>query len=235
MGDGLNRLMASGAAVAAVAGAVASGRLPRWLRVTLVLGLCVLAAGAGLSAYRYVTRPVTLTVAAGSLDGDAPRYVGAVAARLAATSSPIRLRLIEKGTLTEATYIPIHPGAAAYFNGDQQSFFDRYGDQIFYGSMLFGSLTSLFAAAWRYMAGKPDDVAQRPLTRLYGLSEAIRTADETRLSEVESAIDDLLKIELDRLANVEDGNDGALLALAAQRLQYLIVQRRASLATPPVR
>jgi hypothetical protein len=35
-------------------------------------------------------------------------------------------------------YIPIHPGAAAYFNGEQRTFFDKYGDLIFYGSILLG-------------------------------------------------------------------------------------------------
>ena len=48
-------------------------------------------------------------------------------------------------------YIPIHPGASAYFDGNQKTFFDRYGDQIFYGSMLLGTLTSLFAAGWKFM------------------------------------------------------------------------------------
>ena len=33
------------------------------------------------------------------------------------------------------TYLPMHPGATAYFGGDQQTFFDKYGDQIFYGSL----------------------------------------------------------------------------------------------------
>jgi hypothetical protein len=50
--------------------AVASGRLPRWLRIVLVLSLAVVAIGAGFYAYRYVTRPTTLTIAAGSLDSD---------------------------------------------------------------------------------------------------------------------------------------------------------------------
>ena len=43
------------------------------------------------------------------------------------------------------TYIPIHPGAAAYFDGSQKTFLDRYGDQLTYGSMILGSLASIFA------------------------------------------------------------------------------------------
>ena len=65
--------IAVGAGVVATLVAIATGRLPRAVRITLVLGLVALACGAGLFAYRYVTTPTTLTVAAGSLDGDVPR------------------------------------------------------------------------------------------------------------------------------------------------------------------
>ena len=66
------QIFAIGAAFMAVIVAIASGRLPRWLRIVLVLGLVILACGGGLYAYRYATHATTLTIAAGSLDGDAP-------------------------------------------------------------------------------------------------------------------------------------------------------------------
>jgi hypothetical protein len=66
------QILAIGAGLTAVIAAIVTGRLPRWLRATLVLGILVLACVAALYAYRYVTRPTTLTVAAGSADG-APR------------------------------------------------------------------------------------------------------------------------------------------------------------------
>jgi TRAP-type uncharacterized transport system substrate-binding protein len=94
--------------VAIVAGALAvlvalmSGRLPRWLRVVLVLSLGILAAGAGLFGYRYITQPTTLTIGTGSLDGDVPRIVSAIAVRMASTNSPVRLKVVEKSTASEA-------------------------------------------------------------------------------------------------------------------------------------
>jgi hypothetical protein len=48
--------------------------------------------------------------------------------------------------------IPIHPGAATYYNGNQQSFFDKYDDKLYYGSLLLGSLISIVVAAWRLPA-----------------------------------------------------------------------------------
>ncbi len=45
--------------------------LPVWVRAVLLVGLVCLIAGAGLVAYRYYERPITLTVAVGSFDGEA--------------------------------------------------------------------------------------------------------------------------------------------------------------------
>jgi TRAP transporter TAXI family solute receptor len=73
--------------------------LSRWMRVALVIGLVALTTGLGLYAYRYSTRPVTLTVAAGSLDGEGARLMNSLASRLASTAnSSIRLKVIDTGT-----------------------------------------------------------------------------------------------------------------------------------------
>ena len=61
------------------------------------------------------------------------------------------------------TYIPIHPGAAAYFDGTQKTFLDQYGDQLMYGSMVLGSLASIFAAAWKFMTKKEEGPESLPL------------------------------------------------------------------------
>ena len=59
-----------------------STKLPLWLRFFLLIGVAVFAAGAGLLAYRYYTRPVTLTVAVGSIDGEAAKAMSAIAERV---------------------------------------------------------------------------------------------------------------------------------------------------------
>ena len=73
-------------------------RLPRWLRIATVIGIVILAVGAGLFAYRYVVRPVTLTVAAGSIDGEAASLMSVVSSRLASTKAHIRLKVVDTGT-----------------------------------------------------------------------------------------------------------------------------------------
>jgi TRAP transporter TAXI family solute receptor len=449
--------IALGAGLTAVAMAIATGRSPRWLRIVLVAGLAILTAGSGLYAYRYATHPTTLTLAAGSADGEAVRLMSVIAARLASTGAPVRLQVIDKGNALEAgkafsageadlavvradssdlssaetvvvvtrgvvlvvapagssvsemddlkgktvgvvggepnhrvaealtkeygldgaqtrfkdlslaevpqalktkqisallvvmpltekyltilrgffpktgkakptlipiesagaiaavaryyqsydlpkgtvqgsppipdddmktlrvpfylvankklsddvvgglaksimnarrdligqdpfiaqisepntdktdtdndTYIPVHPGAAAHFSGDEKSFFDKYGDQIFYGSMLLGTLASLFAAAWKFMTKKDEKPEDRPLIRLHALMDQVRrSTSDADLTRTEERIDEILRGELEKYANGEaEPAESAALGLATHRLEHLIAQRRAAL------
>jgi hypothetical protein len=123
--------------------------------------------------------------------------------------------------------IPIHPGAATYYNGNQQSFLDKYDDKLYYGSLLLGSLISIIVAAWRF-AGS-GNTPQSMLEPLYEVGNEIRGAkSEAQLEEIEKRIDDILKSELARNANGEgaDSPEMAALSLTAHRLQYLMSYRR---------
>src|SRR6266852_140717 len=79
-----------------------SMKLALWLRFTLLVGVLILAAGASLFAYRYYTRPVTLTIAVGSIDGEAAKAMSAIASRLVSTNAPVRFKVIDSGTALEA-------------------------------------------------------------------------------------------------------------------------------------
>src|ERR1700752_431899 len=77
-------------------------KFPLWFRFFLLIGVVVFAAGAGLLGYRYYTRPVTLTVAVGSIDGEAAKAMSAIAGELVSTNAPVRLKVIDSGTALEA-------------------------------------------------------------------------------------------------------------------------------------
>jgi TRAP-type uncharacterized transport system substrate-binding protein len=79
-----------------------SPSLPLWLRLVLLVGAVGLASGASLLAYRYYTRPTTLSVAVGSIDGEAAKAMSAIASRLASDNAPVRLKVIDSGTALEA-------------------------------------------------------------------------------------------------------------------------------------
>src|SRR6202795_3354952 len=76
--------------------------LPLWLRFVLLVGIVGLVSGASLIAYRYYTRPVTLSVAVGSIDGEAAKAMSALASRLVSTNAPVRLKVIDSGTALQA-------------------------------------------------------------------------------------------------------------------------------------
>ena len=79
-----------------------SVKFPLWLRFVLIAGLIVLGSGAGLLAYRYYTHPVTLTVAVGSIDGEAAKAMSAIASKLVSINAPVRLTIIDSGTALAA-------------------------------------------------------------------------------------------------------------------------------------
>jgi TRAP transporter TAXI family solute receptor len=440
------------AAAGTMLAAFAAGRLPRWLRVSLVFSLALVACAAGLFGYRYATHPPTLTVATGSIDGDVTRLMSTVAARMAAADSPVRLKVVDKGTALDAVnafaagetdlavaradigdlsaaravvvmtyavvliatpagtsidgvdalkgktvgviaatvnqqlllaiskaydldrakvifkdippneaaqalqskqvqallvvmpvsekylgmlrdifprntkaklklvpiesagaiaaaagayesydlprgtirgspavpdedmttlrvpfylvankklgdtivaslakammevrrdllgedplfsqisapsdnkdaHIPIHPGAASYFSGEQQSFLDKYADKLFYLSMLLGFIASMFAAAWKFMMRGASAPETDALVRMNGLADQIKAATgDTELAGIERNIDEILKAELEKYSEGEaKAAECAALQLATHRLERLISQRRAGL------
>jgi TRAP-type uncharacterized transport system substrate-binding protein len=73
-------------------------KLPLWLRFVLLVGVVGVVSGAGLLAYRYWTRPVTLSVAVGSIDGEAAKAMSAIASRLASNNASVRLKVVDSGT-----------------------------------------------------------------------------------------------------------------------------------------
>ena len=64
-----------------------SAPLPFWARAVLLMGLVGVALGASLIAYRYYSKPVTLSLAVGSFDGEATKIASIIAGRLDAAKS----------------------------------------------------------------------------------------------------------------------------------------------------
>jgi TRAP-type uncharacterized transport system substrate-binding protein len=134
-------------------------------------------------------------------------------------------------------YLSVHPGAAAFYNGTQESFMDRYGNTIYLTPMVLGALASIFAAAWRFLGVRPSETAETALDALCSLPARIRKIDnEAELTAIEEEVDVILRMRLTESASLDDGaaHVSALIA-AAHRLDDLIHQRRMVLAAgaPP--
>ena len=147
---------------------------------------------------------------------------------------PIFAQIAAPSTDADA-YIPLHPGAAAFYNGTQQSFMDEYGNWIYLTPMALGGAATIFAAAWKFLGlGQPATVPG-PLDSLYALGRRIRKAGtEAELSDIEDEIDDILRTQRARSAGGdENAVDDATLNVAAHRLESLIHDRRTMLAKRP--
>jgi TRAP-type uncharacterized transport system substrate-binding protein len=129
-------------------------------------------------------------------------------------------------------YLPVHPGAAAFYNGTQQSFMDRYGNAIYLTPMVLGAMASVFAAAWRFLGVRSDETAPTALDALCGLPARIRKVDnDTELEAIEDEIDAILRARLGKsTAGDESASDLQALIAAAHRLDNLIHHRRTVLA-----
>ena len=150
------------------------------------------------------------------------------------TEQPIFAQITAPSTDADA-YLPLHPGAAAFYNGTQQSFMDEYGNWIYLTPMLLGGMATVLAAAWKFLGlGNPITVLG-PLDSLYALGRRIRKAGtEAELSDIEDEIDNILRTQRARSAGGdENAVDDATLNVAAHRLESLIHDRRTMLAKRP--
>jgi hypothetical protein len=132
-------------------------------------------------------------------------------------------------------YLPVHPSAAAFFNGTQQSFLDKWGNAIFLTPMIFGGLISVLAAAWKFLRVGEPSKDEQGLDSLYSLGARIRTTEaEAELSDIEGEIDRALRAQRAKAAaGDENALDVTTLNVAAHRLQSLIHDRRILLAAHP--
>jgi hypothetical protein len=144
-------------------------------------------------------------------------------------AEPLLAQIAAPSTDKDA-YIPVHPGAAAYFDGEVLSFFDKYGNELFYGPMILGALMSALAAAWKFM-GLGQRREEEPLDLLNALAGRVREArSSSELDALEDEVDHLLMAQLMTLRKSEAAAaDAAALTLAAHRLEQLIVRRKNAL------
>jgi TRAP-type uncharacterized transport system substrate-binding protein len=147
---------------------------------------------------------------------------------------PMLAQMTAPSTDSDA-YLSLHPGAAAFYNGTQQTFLDKWGNAIFLTPMILGGLVSVLAAAWKFLRAADLPVGEQALDSLYALGRRIRTTHApSELAEIEREIDRILQ---DQRAKAKEGDENALdvttLNVAAHRLQSLIHDRRALLAAQP--
>lgn len=156
-----------------------------------------------------------------------------ISARRDLVASQPQLSGVAAANTDPDAFIPVHPGAAAYYNGTEQSFMDKYGDDIYLTPMILGALASVLAAAWRFLGIRTPDHRSVALTSVDAIRRRIRNAGgEAELAGIEDEIDDLLNTHLGAAIRGDDNAlDAPTLLSAAQRLDNLIHHRRTMFAS----
>lgn len=128
--------------------------------------------------------------------------------------------------------LPAHPGAAAYIDGDEKTFFDRYSDLLYWGLMALSAVGS--AGAWfaSYLRRDESGAAIRHRAELFETMQAARSADNMAdLDALQAQADELLRQTLEALeANLIDETALNAFSIVLNQTHSAIAERRAALS-----
>jgi TRAP transporter TAXI family solute receptor len=142
---------------------------------------------------------------------------------------------IETPDTDKGAVIPAHPGAAAFVDGEEKTFLDRYSDYIWWGLMALSAMGS--AGAWFAGYLKKDERNNNSTLRerLLNMLAAARRSDSTdELDQMQAEADGILR---DTLHCFENGTieEGSLTAfnIALEQFHNAVADRKALLMSLP--
>jgi TRAP transporter TAXI family solute receptor len=147
---------------------------------------------------------------------------------------PLAAKIETPDTDKDAT-IPVHPGAAAFVDGDEKTFLDRYSDFIWWGLMALSAMGS--AGAWfaGYLKKDERETNTSQRERLLDMLRAARQCDSIEeLDTMQAEADDILR---DTLQCYEHGaiEQGTLNAfnIALEQFHNAVADRKTLLMSMP--
>ena len=131
--------------------------------------------------------------------------------------------------------IPVHPGAAAFVDGEEKTFLDRYSDFIWWGLMALSAMGSVGAWFAGYLKKDERDNNSTRRESLLDMIKVARKSDSVEeLDQMQSEADDILR---DTLQCFEHGaiEEGSLTAfnIALEQFHNAVVDRKMLLASLP--
>lgn len=123
----------------------------------------------------------------------------------------------------------VHPGAAAYFDGERKSFIEEYGEWIYISVMVTGLLGSLIAALFSRQMAQARPAGKTEIDKMLMLlrrARSAKTAEE--LDRVQQDADDAFGRTLERAAG-SDIDEAVLSAftIALSEVRTAVEERRA--------
>ena len=143
--------------------------------------------------------------------------------------------MIETPDTDKDATIPAHPGAAAFVDGEEKTFLDRYSDFIWWGLMAVSAMGSAGACFAGYL--KKDERSNNSSLRerlLEMIASARKSESTEELDQLQTEADGILR---DTLQCFEHGaiEDGALIAfnIALEQFHNAVADRRTLLISLP--
>jgi TRAP-type uncharacterized transport system substrate-binding protein len=124
-----------------------------------------------------------------------------------------------------------HPGALAYLTDTQQTFFDKYGDDIFYGLLIFPVFGSAIAGVASYLRRDTRTRRLRLLQRALDLVRKAHAAQNLAALEQLQVDADNLVISVVHLSEQEEFDESVRMsfAFALDQLRFAIAARRTAI------
>lgn len=147
--------------------------------------------------------------------------------RLAAESGIANL--VKAASVDKDATFPIHPGAQAYYDGEETTLIEQYGDWLYYGPLLLGGIASGVVAALRFLGfRREEDTSESLLAKVpevIALIKSANTAEE--LEEIRTKIDQAVeRFTHDVVQGSVEDQKTPPIALAVDYLGRMISERR---------
>jgi TRAP transporter TAXI family solute receptor len=138
---------------------------------------------------------------------------------------------IEKPSTDKDSAVLVHPGADIYLGDNQKSFFDKYGDAIFYGLLILPVFGSALAGLAGYLRADTSTRRLRLLHRLIVLAKKARAAETLEALDALQVESDAIVAEGIHQAERDQLDETALITLtmAVNEARLAISDRRAVL------
>ena len=145
-----------------------------------------------------------------------------------AAAMPGEIKIEASSTDKDASVL-VHPGALAYLTDDQKTFFDRYGDEIFYGLLIFPIFGSAIAAVASYF--RSNGRTRRLRLRALDLVRKAPNAPSLEvLDQMQTDVDNLVVAIIHQGEHEEyDQTVQMSFSLALDQVRFAIASRRAML------
>ncbi|MBU3730079.1 MAG: hypothetical protein FGM26_00870 [Beijerinckiaceae bacterium] len=145
------------------------------------------------------------------------------------TLMPGAQEIIAPDTDDKSPYLPLHPGAAAYFNDDEESWFDRFEDVFYLVAMLGSVLASIGAGTIGYFRRHKHRATD--LADLSNLMQTVATDPNFNPDAAEAELNALVKRGLTlRASHPDDLDDAQTMQLTLNEMRQQIAAQRATLA-----